>query len=73
VAGAARDHFDSDRGEPKARLERVERLAGVERKLWGAGIWTGWGSRGEIPANGSVLGLTLLREKKGETSEKERT
>jgi hypothetical protein len=45
----------------------------VERKLWGAGIWTGWDGRGEIPANGSVLGLMLVREKKGETSEKERT
>jgi hypothetical protein len=45
----------------------------VERKLWGAGIWVGWGGRGRIPASGSVLGLTLVRKKKGKTSEKERT
>jgi hypothetical protein len=70
---AARDCFDSDRGKPEARLERIEKLAGVERKLWGAGIWAGWGGRGEFLASGSVLGLTRVREKKGKTRGNGRT
>jgi hypothetical protein len=58
---------------PKARPERVEKLARVERKLWGAGIWAGWGGRGEFLASGSVLGLTRVRKKKGKTSEEGKT
>jgi hypothetical protein len=41
VAGAARDHLDSDRGEEQARLGWVKGQAGVGSKLWGAGIEKG--------------------------------
>jgi hypothetical protein len=45
---AARDRVDSGQGKSEARPERVGRLAGEERKLLGAGIWTGWSGRGEF-------------------------
>jgi hypothetical protein len=69
---AAWNRFDSDGGKPKARPERVEKLAGVKRKLWGAGIWAGWGGHGEFLASGLVLDLTRVRKKKGKPVGKQR-
>jgi hypothetical protein len=45
---AVRDRIDSGQGKLEARPERLERLAGEERKLLGAGIWAGWSGRGEF-------------------------